>query len=307
MTPSYLDRVSRASYAGSVADRGEDADLRTELRTLRARVEEQTALTKRTADALRRLAESLVARKRGHEQLLSLNSFAAYALFTILLGGGFYLLYQSRVAELVEGKREATQARDDARERADSLQGELDAIRAGADRAHAFFELVEGGDAPGVLAGYPELDATALTPTEHAVFAKAVQRARVKVAGADREAGFEAFEQGEYARAAAALTKASELEAETERAAMLRYYLGVARFRLGEHEAAARALELALAGRAERQGFTDVRYYFAAAMEELGERDRARGAYERYAADNPASPRAHDARQQASALREPAD
>jgi TolA-binding protein len=285
-----------------VADRGEDGDLRAELVTLRARVEEQTALAKRTADALRRLAESLVTRKRSYERVLSLNSFAAYALFTILLGGGFFLLYQSRVGELVAGEVEAAEARDRARERAEALQEELDARRAAAASARVFFEVVEAGDARRILADYPQLDLEALTPTERAVFDAAAKAARAEIAGQRHEAGLEAYRRGEYAAAAAELARSLELEEDVRRAAILRYYLGVAQLELELHEEAALNLELALLGGVEREGLGDARYHAAAALEAIGEHERARAAYERFARDHPGSSRAWQARERAAAL-----
>jgi TolA-binding protein len=289
-----------------VADRGEDGDLRAELVTLRARVEEQTALAKRTADALRRLAESLVSRKRSYERLLSLNSFAAYALFTILLGGGFFLLYQSRVGDLVDAERAAVQARDRARERAQVLQEALDGRRAAAESARAFFEHVEAGDARRILALYPQLDRDALTPTERAVFDAAAKDARAEIARERHEVGLEAYRRGDYGAATAELLSSLSLEHDARRAAVIRYYLGVAQLELAQHEEAARTLELALVGGVEREGLSDARYHAAAALEALGERERARASYERFASEHPASSRAWQARQRAAELsREP--
>lgn len=272
--------------------------------TLRARVEEQAALTKRMEDALRRLAESLVARKRAFDRLLSLNSFAAYVLFTVLIGGGFFLLYQSRVGDLVDAEREAAQARDRARERADELQRKLDARRAAAGAALSYYELVDDGDPRRILAAYPQLDHGALTPTERAVFDAAAQAARERIAGERADGGLEAYRQGDYASAADELSRAVARAGETERAAVLRYYLGLSQARLGDHADAAHTLELALAGRVEREGLADARYHFAAALEAIGETGRARAAFDRFADENPASPHAARARERAAALAE---
>src|SRR5690348_8664036 len=75
-----------------------------ELESLRRKVDDNAALVRRNQLALTELAENvgkLVAEQRRRERLLTLNSFVAYLLFTVLLGGGFLLLYQSRADALV--------------------------------------------------------------------------------------------------------------------------------------------------------------------------------------------------------------
>ncbi len=302
MGETRLDRGRAPSYPGTVGDGEQPGDLRVELKTLRARVEEQTALQKRAADAIRRLAESLVARKRGYEKLLSLNSFAAYALFTLLLGGGFYLLYQSRVGDLIDAEREATAERDSAKERAAALTEELEAARAASKEAHGFFELMDAAEPARLVSAYSELDTGALTPTERELFAAAAGEARAEVAGERAAAGVEAFDAGDYAEAARALEAALDQQTRSDRTALVQYYLGRSYLELESPKDAARALELSLVGGIADRGVNDARYYFAEALAALGEGDRAARVYADYAERHPTSPRAQDAEERAEEL-----
>src|SRR5690349_9187200 len=81
-----------------------------ELESLRRKTDDNAAAIRRNQLALTELAESvgkLVAHQRKRERLLTLNSFVAYLLFTVLLGGGFLLLYQSRADALVAARDRA--------------------------------------------------------------------------------------------------------------------------------------------------------------------------------------------------------
>src|ERR1700760_130227 len=69
---------------------------------MRRRLDEQGAQTRKTAAQVQQLADSigaLVAAQRRRSRWLNLNSFVAYVIFTVLLGGAFYFLYQSRARD----------------------------------------------------------------------------------------------------------------------------------------------------------------------------------------------------------------
>ncbi|MBP6629604.1 MAG: hypothetical protein KBG28_22640 [Kofleriaceae bacterium] len=113
-----------------------------ELVVLRRRLDDHAVMARRTQQALTQLADSigaLVALGRKRERWLNLNSFVAYVLFTVLIGGGLFALYRTRAAEL---SAERAAVRDEQRqlEAVAGEQRERDAARqaaAGADAARA--------------------------------------------------------------------------------------------------------------------------------------------------------------------------
>src|SRR2546423_1988547 len=81
-----------------------DADGWALLDALRRKLDDQQAQTRKTGAQVGQLAESiaaLVELQRKRSRWLNLNSFVAYVAFTVLLGGAFYFVYQSRARELV--------------------------------------------------------------------------------------------------------------------------------------------------------------------------------------------------------------
>jgi TolA-binding protein len=296
--PSPAEGLPAAPPAG-------ERDLGAELDGLRRRLDDAAALIRRNQVALTELAESvgrLVAGQRRRERAFSLSSFGAYLIFTVLLGGGFLLLYQSRADDLVAARSRARHDREVAERRAEDLAGQLAARDAAAAAAHAFWRLLEDGQRDQAIATYPEVQAAALTPTERAVFADRERQARAAEVDAGYRVGLDAHRAGDHAAAIPALTRALGYEEEGPRAAQLRYYLGVSLLRTGAAEEAARQLELSIAGRVDGAGIVDARYWLAAALEALGRAREARAEYDRFATAQPTHPHSVTARRRSAAL-----
>jgi tetratricopeptide (TPR) repeat protein len=84
---------------------------------LRRRLDDQASQSRKTQAQVSQLAESiaaLVEAGRRRSRWLNLNSFVAYLTFTILLGGAFYFVFQSRAHELVAKRDRAVVERDKA-------------------------------------------------------------------------------------------------------------------------------------------------------------------------------------------------
>jgi tetratricopeptide (TPR) repeat protein len=82
---------------------------------LRRRLDDQASQTRKTQAQVGQLAESiaaLVEAGRKRSRWLNINSFVAYLIFTILLGGAFYFVFQSRARELVAKRDRAVTERD---------------------------------------------------------------------------------------------------------------------------------------------------------------------------------------------------
>jgi hypothetical protein len=286
----------------------DEVELGAELDNLRRKADEQSALLRKHQAAVTQLADSvaaLVALGKQRNRWINLNSFVAYVLFTMLLGGAMFVLYRSRVGELEARRAQAVAERDHAKSAAHAAPHDDVA-------AAALYALVKAGDDAGLLAREAELATAPLTVTERAMLADAIAAAKARAGqggggggggGASTGAvddGLVAWKAGRWAEAAPALERAL-LDAPPARAAQLHYHLGVARWKLGEHAAAADQLEQALAGKLDASA-VDARYLYAASLDRLGSGARARAEYDRFATAHPKSPLAVYARRRSAAL-----
>lgn len=266
---------------------------------------EAHAIATRTLNAVTTLAGSLkevISRQERYERGLNLNSFVAYLLFTVLLGGGFFLLYRSRAERLVAERDGAIRARESAVAEALQVRAELAERDAAERKAQDFYALLKNGKKAEAIAMYPEIAHERLTAVERQVFEDGVARARADIVDAGFSGGVEAFQKEQWKAAATALKRALLYEEEGPRASQMRYYYGVALHKQGDFAAAARELELAIVGGAERTVGPDARFYFASALEALRQNDRAREEYDKFATGHPAHPLAGTARRKSAEL-----
>ncbi len=306
MIPPALSAIITDPMTGSDADPpAAPQDLRAELEALRRRLDDHGTVQRKTQRALTDLAESvgkLVVSQRRRERWLNVNSFGAYLLFTVVLGGAFLTLYRSRAKDLVHGRDAAVSERDLARGRAQTLESQLAGRDQGSQQAFAYYQLLQGGKRSEAVSRYGELDPEGLTATEREVFAQGHKKAREELVDAGYLGGLDAAKVGDHPKAIAELKKALAYEEEGPRAAQMRYYLGIALVKTGEPEKARRELELALAGRVEQTGAVDARYWLASSLEAMGELALARTEYDRFASAQPQHPLSVGARRKAMTL-----
>jgi tetratricopeptide (TPR) repeat protein len=276
-----------------------------EIEALRRKVDEGAALLRRNQLALSELADSvgkLVAQQRRRERSFTLNSFVAYLIFTVLLGGAFFALYQNRADELVSDRDRARDERRVANRKADDLAAELAARDKAAADAHAYWKLLEEGQRDKAIAEYSHIQSAPLTPTERDVFAAREKQARADIVDAGYLTGLDAYRAGKFAEAIPELKRALGYEEEGPRAAQMRYFLGVAMIKTGAPADGIKQLELALAGRVEQSGVADARFWLATAFEKLQRLEEARAEYDRFATANPRHPLSVAARRKSAAL-----
>jgi tetratricopeptide (TPR) repeat protein len=308
-TPATEPPITRSADASrTLQENASEAELLVaELEALRRKIDDVAALERKNQLAMTELADSvgkLVANQRRRERSHVMSSFVAYLLFTVLLGGGFYMLYRSRAGDLVAQKNHAEDDLKVAVARANDLATEVSARDDAADKAHAWWQLIASGQADQrdkAIESYGDLP-TALTPTERDLFASEVKRARSAVVDAGYLAGLDAFKAGKYAEAIPTLKRALGYEEEGPRAAQMRYYLGVAEAKTGGFEDGAHQLELALAGRVDENGVVDARFYLAYALEKLGKLGEAKAEYDKFASAQPQHPLSVSARRKSAAL-----
>jgi hypothetical protein len=209
--------------------------LSAEIDRLRLRLDEQGAIVRRTHSAVTALAESvgqIVVSHRRRERGINLNSFVAYLLFTLLLGGGFLVLYKTRSGELLDARDRAFADRDSHRDRADAFQAEIASRDQAANEALAFYDLLRQDRRTEAIAHFSEIQQSRLTPVERALFAEGESAARSEIVDAGYLAGLDAFRNRDHGNAVTELRRALAYEQEGPRAAQMRYYLGVAQYRL---------------------------------------------------------------------------
>jgi len=255
---------------------------------------ETHAVAMRTHNAVATLAQSLkevILRQGRYERGLNLNAFVAYVLFTVLLGGGFYLLYRARADVLLTERNAAVARRDEAVAEAADARREVELREEGMRKAMEFWQLLDQGRRADAIARYPEVAALRLTPTEREVFRLGVVKARAELVEVGFAQGVEAFRAGQWKKASTELERMLVYEAEGPRASQARYYRGVALHKQGDFQDAVRLLEQALTDGVDRTTVgVDARFYLAGAYEMLRQPEKARTEYVKFTDAQPAHP-----------------
>jgi TolA-binding protein len=277
------------------------------LNELRHDVSEAHAVASRTHTDLKTLATSLkdvVARQDKYERGLNLNSFVAYLIFTVLLGGAFYSLYRARVNLLVADRDEAMRVRAEALETAAAAKKDADARDAGEKKVAELWGLVADGKRAELLARMPELAAVRASAVEKQVLEEAAARARVELVDQLYAAGLEAVRGQQWKKAVTELRKALSYagDADGPKAAAMRYHLGVALLKQGEYGEAQQLLDAALAAGIEKNGGPEVRYHLADTLMMTKQPERARAEYLKFSDGHWNHPWAPSARRKAAEI-----
>lgn len=294
-----------SSEARESRDKEREAD--SELKEIRRELSETHGIATRTHNAVANLVGSLkqvIGAKERYERGLNLNSFVAYVLFTVLLGGGFYLLYRSHAGRLVSERDAAVARRDQAVQEQKKDRDALDRREEAARKAADFHQLLRDGKRVEAIRRHPEVRLLALSDVERQVFDDGVERARQEIVADGWSQGKAAFDTQNWKRAATELKLAISYEEEGPESAKMRYFYGVALHKQGDYQEAAKQLDLAIAGGAERTAGADARFFLASALDMLRQLDRARSEYLRFADGHPQHPLYWTARRKANEIAE---
>jgi tetratricopeptide (TPR) repeat protein len=177
--------------------------------------------------AVRDLAQGM----RRQDRVLSLNSFVAYLLFTVLLCAMFFFLFRGRADDVAAERDRAAAARDAAQARADASARQL-AARDAADRASAeVLELLRRRRYQEAIAAHRTLEG--LSPAQRQFLADAVDGARAELTAEAAVRARQAFDRRDYENAREAAAGGLALTSEGATAAELRYLLGASLDKLG--------------------------------------------------------------------------
>lgn len=279
-----------------------DADGWALLDGMRRKLDDQATLARKTQTQVGQLAESiaaLVEQQRKRSRALNLNSFVAYAIFTILLGGAFYVLFNSRASELVGERDRATNERDLAIKRADVATADVAARDAADAKAWDVYQLLETGKRTEAKDALAALDAAPLSKTERALLAARAHESQVVAIDTAFKTALAAFKAGRYVDVIAPLETALASEPTGARAIQIKYYLGVAYAKGNELDKAIAHLTAAVAGDVD---IDDARFQLASALDRAGQYPRARAEYDRFATAKPQSPHAMFAMRRSATL-----
>jgi tetratricopeptide (TPR) repeat protein len=256
---------------------------------MRRRLDEQANQHRKTQAQVTQLADSigaLVAAQRRRNRWLNINSFVAYLIFTMLCGGAFYFLYQSRARELVGQRDRVTTERDTAVQRHKQVSDELTAREAADTKAWDAYQLLETGKREDAAKKIAELSAAPLSKLDRHVLEARVKQAEIMQVDASIKSAISAFKAGRHADVIGPLEIALTLESVGPRAALMHYYLGVAYGRGGALEKAITHLQQAVDNDVDME---DARYHLALVLDKSGLWGKARVEYERFATAHPMS------------------
>jgi TolA-binding protein len=280
-------------------------EMRREIKELRESVEDHTEAIDKTLEASSQMAramEALVQRQKSRNRAQQLNSFVAYVLFTVLLGGAFFVLYQSRSAALTQARDEAQTAAQEARARARDLQDSQVDRKRSARAAAEYYRLMREGRSGDVIAGYKGLEDLALSETERQVFDDGLKKARAEMVEAGFLAGVEAFRRNDFEAATAELRRGLAYADDGQRTAEMRYYLGISLSSQGSQPEAIEQLEKAIEGRVDQAGIDDARFHLANTLVKSGNLPEARQAFNEFANKHPNHRFAQMARRKAAQI-----
>lgn len=260
------------------------------LDALRRRLDDQAVQARKTAAQVTQLADSIAAlvelgRKR--TRWLNLNSFVAYVVFTVLCGGAFYFLYQSRARELAATRDHLAGERDAAVRRADEATAKTAARDAADAKAWDAYQALLAGNRDEAAKKVAELQSAPLSRFDREVLAERAKQAQSMQIDAAMKTATAAFKAGKFGEVAAPLEHVLAADPSGPHAGELHYLAGVALAKNGELDRSITHLQAAAATDATDE---DVRFQLAAALDRAGQWGKARGEYDRFATAHPQSP-----------------
>jgi tetratricopeptide (TPR) repeat protein len=259
------------------------------LEGLRRRLDEHANQNRKIQTQVTQLAESIAAmveQQRKRSRWLDVNSFVAYLIFTVLCGGAFYFLYQSRARELVADKSRVSAERDAAVRRADEATKKAAARDAADAKAWDAYQLLEAGKRDEAAKKLVELQAAPLSQLERTVLETKAKQAEVVQIDLALKSAAASFKAGRHAEVVAPLLAALALDPNGPRAPLVHYYLGVAAAKAGALDDAISHLQAAVDGNVDLE---DARFHLASALDRAGQWGKAKIEYDRFATAHPMS------------------
>jgi tetratricopeptide (TPR) repeat protein len=259
------------------------------LEGLRRRLDEQANQNRKTQNEVHQLADSIaamVAQQRKRSRWVNVNSFVAYVMFTLLCGGAFYFLYQSRAHDLVAERNRVRTERDTAVRRADEALKKSAARDAADAAAWEAYELLQAGKRDDAAKKLVQLQGAPLSKFERTVLETKAKEAEVVQIDLALKGAAASFKAGRHAEVVAPLTAALALDPSGPRAPLMHYYLGVAASKASDYDTAITHLQAAVDGNVDLE---DARFHLASVLDRAGQWGKAKVEYDRFATAHPQS------------------
>jgi TolA-binding protein len=231
-------------------------DFDEELREIKREIIESRGLVIKTnnlTNALSADVKSIAKRQQGYERRISWNSATAYVVFVVVAFATLKFAWDARV-DAIRAETDQKIA-DNERLRKEWHEGqkrEEDRDRAEA-KAAQFYELVQQGKRVDLVEGYEAIKREPLTKTEQAIFADAVDKARVELSEILYEQGLEKARVQRWQEASTSFEDALKYKQESSSAARVKLELAQAYRHLSRQKDAVPLLESISEGPADKE------------------------------------------------------
>ena len=222
--------------------------------------------------------KAITDKQRKQERRSILNSGIAYMIFVLLIGGGAYLTFESRLDKERSDKALFADKEAGYKKEIGELNAELGRWRQIELELLEFERLVRTGRKEQAVAKFSTLKRVRFSGLlEHLI-----DRFRAEVAREKYDAGVAHFNKGSFTKAEAALAQSGEYDDDPPYLGQLLYYQGMSALRLKDFPRASEQLRKSLEHKQERRMTADARYHLAYAFDRMGERRTARDLYYRF-------------------------
>lgn len=284
-------------------------DVSKQLSALVHEVIESRNQTIKTANVVGNLTAQVRAVGKEREQqrrTLTINSVAAYLIFTVIIAAGFFFAFRSRMDRAAFERDALLREKAGLATELQSVRKQAEQRRRSEEKAAGFYQLIRGQQVEKALKQYQEIADLPLTKAESAFFGDWVTRSRNSLAYAAHAAAMRAVADQKWKVAVREFSSSLKLVPSPAYSASLYYYMGIAQMKLGSYPEAIQSLQQALNAKAEKLVTTQVRFHMAAIFELMGQRDKAIATYRDYFTRHPHGSHRKSARRRYRALREAA-
>jgi TolA-binding protein len=252
-----------------------------ELARVREEVVNTRNLTIKTENALKLLAtevKTVARRQEQQEKKALLNSFGAYLLFVVVVGGGLWLTFQARLEKskadhALFAKKESQFQHD-----IDELRAELGRWQQVERELLEFERLVKDGNKEKAVEAF-----SSLRKLRYAgLLEDLIIRFKAEVAREKYDRGVELYTEGNFGKADESFIKSLDYDEKPPYIAMLVFHQGMSAVRLKDFPRGAELLRKAIAGNLDGKYLSEASYHLAYCHDRMGEKRSAREHYFRF-------------------------
>jgi tetratricopeptide (TPR) repeat protein len=252
-----------------------------ELARVREEVVNTRNLTIKTENALKLLAtevKTVARRQEQQEKKALLNSFGAYLLFVVVVGGGLWLTFQARLEKSKADHALFSKKESQFQHDIDELRAELGRWQQVERELLEFERLVKDGNKEKAVEAF-----SSLRKLRYAgLLEDLIIRFKAEVAREKYDRGVELYTEGNFGKADESFIKSLEYDEKPPYMSMLLFHQGMAAVRLKDFPRGAELLRKAIAGNLDGKYLSEASYHLAYCHDRMGEKRSAREHYFRF-------------------------